>query len=195
MACWSKASFASSTPFREQTISEHGDGQSPVILPCRGGFARYLDYSSSPSLSARSSNILTEEGCQLVRPRGVRSRKAASSGGPSGEAAPKAKGRRSRMPLLVIAHSPNKSAALAGLERWKARYPSAAARLAPDDVLVDAMRGRSSTWTRVRVNLRHVPEAERPPQEPPDPDEDPTRAWRERAHGRHQPERKPEPEE
>ena len=44
-----------------------------------------------------------------------------------------------------------------------------------DDVLVDSMRGRSSTWTRIRVNLRHVPEDQRPPQETPDPDDDPTR--------------------
>src|SRR5438034_313891 len=77
------------------------------------------------------------------------------------------------------ASQPDKQAALAGLERWKARHPAAAAHLAVDDVLVDSMRGRSSTWTRIRVNLRHVPEAERPPPETPDPDDDPTRAWRE----------------
>ena len=84
--------------------------------------------------------------------------------------------KRSTMPLLTIAHSPDKAAALAGLERWKLRHPEAAALLAIDDVLVDRMRGRSSLWTRIRVNLRHVPEALRPPQEPPDPDDDPTRA-------------------
>ena len=88
--------------------------------------------------------------------------------------------RRSAMPLLVIAHSPDKAAALAGLARWQAKHPEVAALLAPDDVLVDAMRGRSSTWTRIRVNLRHVPEAQRPAQETPDPDDDPTRVWRER---------------
>jgi DNA ligase D-like protein (predicted polymerase) len=87
---------------------------------------------------------------------------------------------RTKMPLLVVANSPDKTAALAGLERWKSKYPEAAGLLAVDDVLVDSMRGRSSTWTRIRVNLRHVPEAERPPQETPDPDEDPTREWRER---------------
>jgi hypothetical protein len=87
--------------------------------------------------------------------------------------------RRPKMPLLVIANSPDKEAALAGLERWKAKYPAAAQQLAVDDVLVDAQRGRSSTWTRVRVNLRHVPEELRPAQETPDPDDDPTRAWRE----------------
>ena len=91
--------------------------------------------------------------------------------------APKAP--RAKMPLVVVANSPSKEAALAGLERWKARHAAAAALLAIDDVLVDSMRGRSSTWTRVRVNLRHVPEAERPAQETPDPDDDPTRAWRE----------------
>jgi hypothetical protein len=84
------------------------------------------------------------------------------------------------MPLLVIAHSPDKAAALAGLARWQAKHPEVAALLAPDDVLVDAMRGRSSTWTRIRVNLRHVPEAQRPVQGTPDPDDDPTRVWRER---------------
>jgi DNA ligase D-like protein (predicted polymerase) len=91
-----------------------------------------------------------------------------------------AKKKRTRMPLLTIANSPNKQAALEGLERWKAKYPKAAKHLAADDVLVDSMRGRSSTWTRIRVNLRHIPEKLRPPQETPDPDDDPTRNWRQR---------------
>jgi hypothetical protein len=86
---------------------------------------------------------------------------------------------RVKMPLIVVANSTKKDAALAGLERWKARYPDVVPHLAPDDVLVDAMRGRSSTWTRIRVNLRNVPEAIRPAQETPDPDDDPTRVWRE----------------
>jgi hypothetical protein len=89
-----------------------------------------------------------------------------------------AKPKREKMPLVVVANSPDKDAALAGLARWRAKHPDAAALLAVDDVLVDTMRGRSSTWTRVRVNLRHVPEAARPPQETPDPDDDPTREWR-----------------
>ncbi len=93
--------------------------------------------------------------------------------------AKKGGGRRvSSMPLITIANSPKKDEALAGLERWKAKYPEAAALLAVDDVLVDSMRGRSSTWTRIRVNLRHVPEDKRPPQETPDPDDDPTAEWR-----------------
>jgi len=97
-----------------------------------------------------------------------------------------AKTPRSRMPLLVIANSPDKAAALEGLEKWKSKHREAAALLAVDDVLVDSMRGRSSTWTRIRVNLRHVPEELRPSQETPDPDDDPTRAWRERRAAKNQ---------
>ncbi|MBB5344742.1 DNA polymerase domain-containing protein [Tunturibacter empetritectus] len=90
------------------------------------------------------------------------------------------KGRRqSTMPLIVIAQSPDKAAAEAGLERWKQQHPEAAALLAPDDVLVDRMRGSAYVWYRIRVNLRHVPEESRPAQGVPDPDDDPTRAWRE----------------
>lgn len=86
--------------------------------------------------------------------------------------------KRVRMPLIVVANSPDKKAALEGLERWKKKYPKVAKLLAVDDVLVDTMRGRSSTWTRIRVNLRNVPEQIRPAQETPDPDDDPTREWR-----------------
>jgi DNA ligase D-like protein (predicted polymerase) len=92
---------------------------------------------------------------------------------------PATKKPRAKMPLVVVANSPSKDAALAGLERWKSRHPQVAELLAVDDVLVDSMRGRSSTWTRIRVNLRHVPEELRPAEETPDPDDDPTREWRE----------------
>ena len=87
---------------------------------------------------------------------------------------------RTKMPLVVVANSPGRDAALAGLERWKSKHASIVQFLAEDDVLVDSMRGRSSTWTRIRVNLRHVPEPLRPVQEIPDPDDDPTREWRTR---------------
>ena len=85
---------------------------------------------------------------------------------------------RVRMPLIVIAKSPDREAALAGLERWKQRHPEAASHLAIDDVLVDNMRGRSSTWTRIRLNLRNVPPELRPSEAAPDPDDDPTRPFR-----------------
>jgi len=100
---------------------------------------------------------------------------------------PTVKKPRTRAPLLVVANSPDREAAVAGLERWKSKHPEAATLLAVDDVLIDSMRGRSSTWTRIRVNLRNVPEGLRPAQETPDPDEDPTREWRNRrASKRHQ---------
>jgi DNA ligase D-like protein (predicted polymerase) len=83
--------------------------------------------------------------------------------------------RTPKMPLLTIANSPDKEAALSGLERWKQAHPEAAALLAADDILVDRMRGRSTIWYRIRVNLRNVPDALRPAQQTPDPDDDPTR--------------------
>ncbi|MCT9929275.1 non-homologous end-joining DNA ligase [Planotetraspora sp. A-T 1434] len=88
--------------------------------------------------------------------------------------APKGEGRRKPvMPLIEIARAETRDEAMAGFERWKARHPEVAGRLEPADVLVDSMRGRSSAWTRIRVNLQHVPEAERPAQEPLEVDYDP----------------------
>jgi bifunctional non-homologous end joining protein LigD len=81
--------------------------------------------------------------------------------------------RQSSMPLIEIARAAGKDEAMAGLERWKARHPQVWSYLEPADVLVDSMRGRSSTWTRIRLNLRNVPEAERPPQEALEVDFDP----------------------
>ena len=103
-------------------------------------------------------------------------KKSAGKGAAKKKAAAKL---RSKMPLIVVANSSDKDAALEGLERWKARHAEAASHLAVDDVLVDNMRGRSSTWTRIRVNLRNIPVALRPSDEAPDPDDDPTREWRE----------------
>ena len=81
-------------------------------------------------------------------------------------------GRRvSRHPLIVIAHSTKKDEAIEALEEWKKTHPKAAGHLQPADVLTDSMRGRSSTWWRIRVNLQHVPEELRPqqPELPPIP--------------------------
>ena len=80
--------------------------------------------------------------------------------------------RQSRHPLIEIGRAREKADALAGFDRWKARHAEAAAHLEPADVLVDAMRGRYTTWTRIRVNLRNVPPSLRPAQEPLDPDEE-----------------------
>jgi hypothetical protein len=90
-------------------------------------------------------------------------------------------GRRvSKMPLITVAKAKQKQDALDGLERWKQRHPEAASHLKPEDELVDAMRGRSSVWTRVRLNLRYVPEDMRPQEETPDPDYAPRSEWRRR---------------
>ena len=81
--------------------------------------------------------------------------------------------RRTTMPLIEVARAATEAEAREGLERWKARHPEAASLLEPNDVLVDSMRGRSTTWTRIRLNLRHVAEADRPPQEALEVDYDP----------------------
>ncbi len=88
------------------------------------------------------------------------------SAGPAGR-------RRSSMPLIEIARAATKAAAMEGLERWKARHAQVWPHLAPEDVLVDSMRGRNYTWTRIRINLQHVPLAERPAQEELEVDYDP----------------------
>ena len=78
--------------------------------------------------------------------------------------------RVSKHPLIEIGRAARREDALAGLERWRSRHPQAASHLQEADVLVDAMRGRHKTWTRIRVNLQHVPIELRPDQEPLDPD-------------------------
>jgi bifunctional non-homologous end joining protein LigD len=115
-----------------------------------------------------------------VQPSRRRSAAPAAAADPPGVPPPapgKASGpagrRRTTMPMVEVARAASKAEALAGLERWKARHPEAASLLEPADILVDSMRGRSSTWTRVRLNLRHVPEAQRPEQEALEVDYDP----------------------
>ena len=93
------------------------------------------------------------------------------AGEPARVAPSRAKRRVSTKPLIEIGRAQKKEDALAGVERWRARHPEAAAHLEPADVLVDSMRGRFRTWTRIRVNLQHVPVALRPVQEALDPDE------------------------
>jgi bifunctional non-homologous end joining protein LigD len=138
-------------------------GEGPRVAPSRARAASKkatTPRARAPAGDAANGTGDTEPSADLSPP------------GPTGR-------RRSKMPLITVANSPDKAAALAGLERWKQRHAAAAALLAIDDILIDAMRGRSSTWTRIRINLRHVPEDGRPPPENPDPDDDPTREWRE----------------
>src|SRR5690242_6406398 len=101
------------------------------------------------------------------RPQGsVAAPAPGKSSGPTGR-------RRSTMPLIEVARAATKDEAMAGLEAWKQRHPEVWERLEPADVLVDSMRGRSYSWTRIRLNLRHVPEGQRPPQEALEVDYDP----------------------
>jgi bifunctional non-homologous end joining protein LigD len=93
--------------------------------------------------------------------------------GRSGPAAGRTGRRQSTMPLIEVARAATKDEAMAGLDRWKERHSDVWPYLAPADVLVDSMRGRSSTWTRIRLNLRNVPQEQRPPQEELEVDYDP----------------------
>ncbi len=102
-----------------------------------------------------------------------RAKKAPTATGDGVAKKPSGGRRASTKPLIEIGRAQTKDEALAGLERWKARHAAVAALLQPADVLVDAMRGRYTTWTRIRVNLEHVPDAQRPAQEPLDPDYEP----------------------
>jgi bifunctional non-homologous end joining protein LigD len=116
-----------------------------------------------------------------VRAQPSKRRKGKASSSTRGSVPPPAPGkssgptgrRRTTMPLIEIARAATDVEAKEGLERWKARHPEAATHLEPADVMVDSMRGRSTTWTRIRVNLRNVPERDRPAQEALEVDYDP----------------------
>jgi bifunctional non-homologous end joining protein LigD len=138
----------------------------PVILS-ESGEAAGVEGPATPPNSPHTSGTLGHES-DPSQPA-TKTRKASTK-------------RTAKHPLLIVAQSTDKSAAEAGLDRWKSAHPEAAQHLAVDDILMDRMRGSSSIWYRIRVNLRHVPEEIRPTQQTPDPDDDPTRAWREEQH-------------
>jgi len=113
---------------------------------------------------------------QAGEPPRVQPSKRRADGAPPpapGRASGAAGRRRSSMPLIEVARAASEAEAQEGLERWKERHAGVWPLLQPADILVDKMRGRSSTWTRIRLNLRHVPEEDRPPQEPLEVDYDP----------------------
>ncbi|HEX7949018.1 MAG TPA: DNA primase small subunit domain-containing protein [Candidatus Limnocylindrales bacterium] len=145
-------------------------GEPPRVQPSRQRRAT-ADYDSPEAEAERERNRAAMEkrfAAELER------RAAARAAGEPPTPRPTPTGRRrSTVPVIEISRAKTKAEALAGLERWKARHPEAAAQLEVADVLVDGMRGRSSLWYRVRVNLTHVPEPDRPAQEALDPDYDP----------------------
>src|SRR5436305_8086509 len=115
---------------------------------------------------------------QTGEPPRVQPSKRRSSGQGGAEAKSPTGRRQSTMPLIEVARAETKKEAMAGLDRWKARHADVWPLLEAADVLVDAMRGRSSAWYRIRLNLRHVPDDQRPPQEPLEVDYDPWASFR-----------------
>jgi DNA ligase D-like protein (predicted polymerase) len=142
-------------------------GEAPRVQPSK----RRTGSGGAGSDAARSGGA----GSDAARSGGAGSDAARSAG--SGTKSPTGR-RQSTMPLIEVARAETKAEAMTGLERWKARYADVWPLLEPADVLVDAMRGRSSAWYRIRLNLRHVPEAQRPPQEPLEVDYDPWAGFR-----------------
>jgi DNA ligase D-like protein (predicted polymerase) len=144
------------------------EGEPPRVQPSRQRRAA-ADYDSPESEAQRE-----QARAALEKRIAAAAARASAARAPGAGSRPTPTGRRkSSIPVIEIARAATKEEALAGLERWKARWPAAAATLEPADILVDGMRGRSSLWYRVRVNLVHVPDTDRPPQEPLDPDYDP----------------------
>jgi len=143
-------------------------GEPPRVQPSKQRRAA-ADYDTPEAEAERERNRAAMEkrfSAELERRQAAKDSGAGTRPTPTGR-------RRSNIPVIEISRAKTKDEALEGLERWKGRHPEAAAALEPADVLVDGMRGRSSLWYRVRVNLTHVPEADRPPQEALDPDYDP----------------------
>ena len=170
-----------------------GAGEAPRVAPSRAksaakgtktfeqqaaeGFGAHRFKRRSKALEAGSEAATSTDAEEVTTDASEAGNEASA---PQPKATRKAPARRvPKFPLITVAQSPDKAAAEAGLERWKVAHPEAAALLAEDDVLVDRMRGSAYVWYRIRLNLRHVPEEQRPVEGTPDPDDDPTRAWRE----------------
>jgi hypothetical protein len=146
-------------------------GEPPRVQPSRQRRAA-RDYDT-PEAEARREKARAALERRLAR----QETDTVPAGREPGAAAASTGRRQSRFPLVEIARAEKQAEALAGLERWKARHLAVVPYLEPRDILVDSMRGRSTTWTRIRVNLQHVPEEERPAQEPLEVDYDPWAGW------------------
>jgi hypothetical protein len=140
------------------------EGEPPRVQPSRKRHAD-ADYDTPEAEAQREKSRAAMER-RFERAAQERASFGATRPTPTGR-------RRSTVPVIEISRAARKEDAMAGLQRWKARHPDAATHLEPADELVDSMRGRFTTWTRIRVNLTHVPEEARPAQEALDPDYDP----------------------
>ncbi len=158
MAARDEAEGIGDAPWPPHFVKQEGEGRR--VAPSRAAL-HAAGAARAKSAAAKKFSEQMEEGFGAHRFRGQSKKRVATvkDGSAEGAAAKKRVGRVPKMPLVVVAQSPDKAAAEAGLERWKAAHAEAAALLAADDVLVDRMRGSSQVWYRIRVNLRHVPEA------------------------------------
>ena len=134
-------------------IYRKAEGEPPRVQPSRQRRPD-ADYDTPEAEAEREKSRAAMER-RFARARGARHAGRHTARRPPGDAA-------SAMPVIEISRAARKEDALAGLERWKARHPDAATHLEPADELVDSMRGRFTTWTRIRVNLIHVPPEARP---------------------------------
>jgi len=146
------------------------EGEPPRVQPSRQRRATE-DYSTPEAEAEREKNRAAME--RRFEAEAERRAAAKAAGTPIPSRPTPTGRRRSNVPVIEISRAKTKAEALEGLERWKGKHPAAAAALEEPDVLVDGMRGRSSLWYRVRVNLTHVPEADRPEQEALEVDYDP----------------------
>ena len=154
------------------------EGEAPRVAPSRaraGSASKAFSQQMEEGFGAQRFRKRSVAATQVAEPSAGDQEQAPATD-EKAAAKPARKARVSSQPLITIAHSPDKAAAEAGLERWREAHAEAAAHLAVDDVLLDRMRGSAYVWYRIRLNLRHVPEALRPEQQTPDPDDDPTRS-------------------
>ena len=147
-------------------------GEEPRVQPSKRRTARKAPAKGGRSAAAGGAEPQADGAENAEGTEGADGTEGGASGARSPRGGPTGR-RQSTMPLIEVARAATKTEAMEGLERWKVRHPDVWPLLAPADVLVDSMRGRSYSWTRIRLNLQHVPEAERPPQEPLEVDYDP----------------------
>ncbi len=147
-------------------------GEEPRVQPSKRRTGRKAPAKGGRSAAAGGAEPQADGAENAEGTEGADGTEGGASGARSPRGGPTGR-RQSTMPLIEVARAATKTEAMEGLERWKVRHPDVWPLLAPADVLVDSMRGRSYSWTRIRLNLQHVPEAERPPQEPLEVDYDP----------------------
>lgn len=156
---------------------EKQEGEDARVMPSKRRTGPGPGSGSGSGSGSRSGTRAAAASATSASASGEAGRAGGTAEG-AGQAAPSPTGRRkSTKPLIEIARAKTKAEATEGLERWKARHADVWPLLEARDVLTDQMRGRFTAWFRIRVNLEHVPEAQRPAQEPLEVDYDPSVEW------------------